>query len=123
MPLYRVRPGERLGHDGKVLEGGARLELARAVAEDQALRGALEEIDEKGNPVAPVPANDLDRFRTHERVGFLRERLTAARNAVTDLDAQLAAEEQRLVDEVTAVQAATQKPTKAPQPKAADTKE
>lgn len=107
MPSYRVRDGAVLGHDGRVRESGEVLELPRAVAEDHAVRGAVEEVDAAGNLVAPPPADDLARFRTHERVSLLRARLGDAQARVTAIQTQLDAEEQRLVDEVRAATAKT----------------
>ena len=115
MPTYRVRDGEVLAHDGKTREAGDILELPRQVAEDPAVRGAIEEVDAAGNVVAPPPADDLARFRTHERVSMLRERLAEAQARVTAVQAQLTSEEQRLIDEVRAA------PSSAPTPKTPDT--
>lgn len=104
MPRYRIRDGEVLAHEGQVLEAGAFVELPRAIADDMAVRGALEEVDDAGQPVAPVPVDDLARFRTHERVSMLRDRLVEAQGRVTAIQAQLDAVEQQLADEVAAAQ-------------------
>ena len=105
MPLFRVRDGEVLGHDGKTRVAGEVIELARSVAEDPAVRGAVEEVDAAGNPVAAPPPDDLARFRTHERVSMLRQQLADAQAVVEQLQARLKAEEQRLTDEVAAIAA------------------
>jgi hypothetical protein len=128
MPKYQVRFGEVLPHDGRVLEGGAIVELPRAVADDSAVRGLVQEVDDAGQPVTPVAASDLDRFRTHERVTVLRERLAEAEGVATAIRQQLAAEEQRLVDEVAALSAtkaaaAVEAPAPAPTPKAVKDKD
>ena len=105
MPRYQVNAGEVLPHNGQVLEPGAFVELPRIVAEDMANRHLVQEVDAAGQPVAPRPVDDLERFRAHERVGFLRERRAAAMAVVAQVQAQLDAEEQRLVDEVKAASA------------------
>lgn len=96
MATYRVRDGERLAHAGQVHEGGAVVELPRAVAEDMAVRGALQEIDAQGQPIASPPADDLERFRAHERVSILRDRLVEAQARVAAIQQRLDAEEKAL---------------------------
>lgn len=102
MPRYRVNVGEVLPHNGQLLEAGAFVELPRVVAEDTANRHLVQEVDAAGQPVAPRPVDDLERFRTHERIGILRTRLADAKGLAERIQAQLDAEEQRLVDEVKA---------------------
>lgn len=104
MPRYRVREGSVLPHNGVVLEGGAVLELPRAIGQDMAVSHAVEEIDDRGQAVAPTPIDDLERFRTHERVGILRDRIAEAQGRVDALTAQLAAEERTLAAEVRAIE-------------------
>lgn len=100
MPKYRVRDNQILAHAGAVHEAGAVIDLPRTVADDPAVRGLLDELDAAGQPVAPRSTDDLERFRAHERVGFLRDRLVAAQATVAELQQRLAAEEKILTDEV-----------------------
>lgn len=114
MPRYRVRDGEVLPINGQLVEAGACVELPRVVADDMANRHLVQEVDEAGQPVAPVAVDDLERFRAHERVGFLRERLATAQAGVAAIQAQLDREEQALADAVKAAapgRAAKTKPT------------
>lgn len=111
MPRYRVRDGSQLAHGGTVLEAGAIVELPRTIAADMAVSGHVEEIDAQGQPIASVPPDDLERFRTHERVSILRDRLAMAKAKVDAIQAQLEFEEQRLADAVTAAAGKRPKPT------------
>ncbi len=98
MPRYRVRAGAQLTHGGQVHAAGAIVDLPVTTARDIAVAHAVEEVDAAGKPVAPTPVDDLEGYRAHERVGFLRERRAAAQQVVDDLDARLAAEQQQIVD-------------------------
>lgn len=102
MARYRVRDGQTLASNGQLIEAGAFVDLPRTVAEDMANRHLVEEVDDAGKPVAPRTPDDLERFKSHERVGILRDRLAAAEAVVADLKARLAAEEQVLADAVKA---------------------
>ena len=106
MPRYQVKSGEVLPVNGRVLEAGTVIDLPRVVAEDVANRHLVQEVDDKGQPVAPVPVDDLERFRAHERVGILRDRLTAAQGIVASIQAQIDHEDQVLADAVKAADAA-----------------
>lgn len=112
MPRYRVRDGQVLPVNGQILEAGGFVDLPRTVADDMANRHLVEEVDAAGQPVTPTPVDDLERFKAHERVGFLRDRLAAAKAIVGALEARLANEEQALVQAVQAVAPATGKATK-----------
>src|SRR5262245_54950112 len=103
MPNYRVREGAVLPCNGTVHEAGAIIALSREVASDMAVAALVEEVDAAGQPVPPKPADDLARFKAHERVGILHERLAAAEAVVASLKAQIEAEEQVLVDAVAVV--------------------
>lgn len=112
MAMYRVREGARVAHAGVVHEAGAILELTRVVGQDIAVAGLVDEVDASGALVVPGPVDDLERFRSHERVAILQGRLAQARARVSDLEAQLAAEERLLADAVK--QAATKAPATKP---------
>lgn len=116
MPRFRVRDGQEVAHAGTVLSGGAFLELPRHVAEDPAVCGSIVEVDADGKPVAPPPADDLARFRAHERVSILRERRAAKQAELAAIDAQLTAEEEALAAAVAAAaKPAAAKPASTPQ--------
>jgi hypothetical protein len=114
MPRYRVRLGQVLAHGGTVHAEGALVEISRAIAEDGAVSGLVEEVDASGALVAPVPVDDLARFRAHERVSLLRDRLAAAQATVDGLRAQLDGEEQALRDAVAAMTVPVPAPVVAP---------
>jgi hypothetical protein len=109
MPRYLVTPGTVLAMSGVVVEAGSFIELPRAVADDSVNRASLQEVDEAGHPVTPLPVDDLERFRSHERVSILLERLATAQAAVKTITQQLAQEERRLLElvQATAAQTAT----------------
>lgn len=109
MPRYRVRPTCELAHNGATLREGAIVELPRPIAEDGAVSHLIDEVDGAGNPVTPPPADDLERFRAHERVSILRDRLTAAEVVVAELKARLEDEDRRLREAVLAVAVAKEK--------------
>lgn len=93
MPRYQVKSGRVLPHGGQVLEEGTIVEdLPRHVGEDSVVRDLVQEIDESGEPVAPVdrPDADLERFRPHERVTLLEQRLSDAKARVATLEHLLA---------------------------------
>lgn len=106
MPRYQVRDGAVLPMNGQVCEAGTVVELPRAAADDMAVRHLVQEVDEAGQPVAPTPVDDLERFRAHERVGILRERLAEAQARAATIQAQLDREEQTLAAAVTAAETA-----------------
>lgn len=111
MPRYRVRT--QLSHGGTVLPAGSFVELPAAIARDGAVSGFIEEVDDAGKPVAPAPVDDLEGFRSHERVGLLRDRLKAAQAVGDAIQAQLDAEETTLAAAVAAMTKPTQ-PAAAP---------
>ena len=116
---YRVRAGAQLAHEGTVLEGGAPVQLTRAVAVE--VRHLVEPLDADGNPIDPPselqleieerPAHERDTILQRKRaelVGHLvelqevadRTKATAAaaqqdvddlQAAIADVDAKLAA--------------------------------
>lgn len=112
MPRYRVRLGQALAHQGAILGEGACVELPRQVADDPAVNALVEEVDASGALVPPAPVDDLERFKAHERVSILRDRLAAAKAVVDGLQTQLAEEERRLREAVDAMRppASTGKP-------------
>jgi hypothetical protein len=78
--------------------------LSRHAAADIAHVLPVQEVDDAGKPVAPAPVDDLERFRAHERVGFLRERLAEAKSHVDQIQARLDEEERALAAEVRAIE-------------------
>jgi hypothetical protein len=103
MATYRVKDGERLPLNGVVHQAGSIVELPRELASDMAIAGLVQEVDATGHPVAPPPPDDLVRFKLHERVGLLRDRLVAAKDVVAHLEQQIADAEQALVAAVAAI--------------------
>lgn len=102
MPRYKVRDGAVIAHGGSVLEAGALLELQHGVANDVAVRGLIDQVDEQGNIVAATEPDDLERFRSHERVSILRDQIVKAQAFVDQLQARLDAEDKILADAVRA---------------------
>jgi hypothetical protein len=103
MPQYRVRPGQLLISSGLQYAPGQIVEMPRHVADDNANRALVEEVDDHGQPVASVPVDDLAGFKAHERVSMLRDRIVAAQAVVASLEDQVAHEEQALVDAATVI--------------------
>jgi hypothetical protein len=98
MPRYTVRPGAVLPHMGALLYEGEYVELPRHVADDSIVRDLVQEVDETGAPVltpAPIDA-DLARFRPHERITLLQNRMVDARALVSRLADAIAIEERTI---------------------------
>lgn len=106
MPRYRVKVGQELPHDGKILDAGTIVELPRHVGQDSVVRDFVEEVDETGHPVEAADGEaDLERFRPHERVGMLEATLAEAKARVARLEA-LIAEQQDIIEEALTAPAA-----------------
>lgn len=100
MSRYQVRPGAVLPHNGLVLEAGAIVDLPRHVAADSIVRDLVQEIDETGEPVVstgPIDA-DLERYRPHERITLLQNRMVEATGLVSRLEAAIALEERTIAE-------------------------
>ncbi len=141
MPLFQVRPGRELPHEGQLLPAGARVDLPRAVGAD--CRDLVEEIDATGCPIDLTVELDWSpavRDAAPERRAVVleetRDRLTAvlagaldaevlARSAAEQLVAQRAEAVARARAAVAAVEAEIQRvatptrPTRAKSPKSA----
>ena len=102
MPRFRVRDGERVGHAGEVHGAGKIIELPRHIAEDQAVRGALIEVDEKGQPLGGPAAEELTGAALHARVEQLRLDVDAGEKALSEKKARLAQLDAQLLAEVKA---------------------
>lgn len=121
MPRYQVKPGEVLPHNNQVLEAGAIVELPRIVAEDMAVRAAIQEIDAAGKPVQSPLATaqrDFERFRSHEQVTLLEREIADTEARLTELRTLLAA----AVKASTSAPPATTKAAKAVEPHGDETK-
>lgn len=106
MPRYRVKAGQELPHDGKILDAGTIVELPRHVGQDSIVRDFVEEVDETGHPVESTDGEaDLERFRPHERVGMLEAKLVEAKARVARLE-QLIADQQDIIEEALTAPAA-----------------
>jgi len=104
MPRYRVHDGAVVAHGGAIHEGGAVLELSRAIAEDSAVRGMLQAVDENGRPIDLPEPDDLEVYRAHERVSLLRAQIAEAERRLDTVRQRLRAEEQQLLEAVSTLQ-------------------
>lgn len=97
---YRVRPGQQLAHQGKVLLGGDVVELPQSLAHE--VRHLVDPVGADGK-IQPWPtdrdaalATDLAAARPHERISILRAYRASGAAQLADLDREIAAEETRL---------------------------
>jgi len=114
MPRYKVRDGSVLPHEGTLFEAGAIVELPRHIGEDSIVRSLVQEVDETGAPVVLVDAEaderDLERFRPHERITLLQNRMVDARALLTRLEQRLL-EEQQIIEQAAAPPSSAEAPT------------
>lgn len=84
---YRVRDGAVLPQNGELLEGGARVDLTRAVGHD--VRHLVEPLDPAGNVIdPPTPEQvELEERPVHEHVSILQHRRALAVASLAELQA------------------------------------
>ena len=82
---YRVRTGQRLAHDGVVLEEGAPVSLTRAVAAE--IPHLVDPVDSDGRVIDPPTALqvELEARPEHEHEGILRRRRAELSQYLADL--------------------------------------
>lgn len=111
---YRVRPGQQLAHNGKVLFGGETLDLPQHLALE--VRHLVDPVGADGkvkpwptDPVAALAA-ELSTAKPHERISILQQHRARATSHLDDIDREIAAEEMRLAaDDVEREKAAKKK--------------